>query len=322
MGRWHADAVRRSGADVAFVVDLEHERAARLASLLRLPPTVATTSFSDALRPNACDAVHICTPLDTHFTLASAALAAGLHVLVEKPLAGSADETAALLEIAEERRLQLVPVHQFLFQSGVQRASRLLPEIGPVLHFDMIACSAGGAGLPASERERIALDILPHAFALLERLVGPRVEDVEWSVVHPDSGELRLLGQFGRASVGIVVSMNGRPTRNDATITCHAGTVHLNLFHGYAVVERGAPSRAQKIARPFTASASGLAAASLNLARRAVSRERAYPGLSELVRRFYISLQGGGPSPISAAETLSVARARDRVATFLDSLPG
>lgn len=319
MGRWHARAARRAGVEVAFVIDAEHGRARRLASFLQLPASAATTSLADALRPDACDAVHICTPLDTHTDLARESLEAGRHVLVEKPLTDSAGETANLLALAGQRRLQLVPVHQFLFQRGVERAVRALPELGPVLHFETIACSAGADGRPAHERDRIVLEILPHPFALAGRLVTDAIGDVEWIASQPKAGELRLLGEAGEASLSIAVSMSGRPTRSDATLICTSGTVHLNLFHGYAVIERGAPSRMQKIARPFGLTTSTLAAASLNLGRRAVSGESAYPGLRELVRRFYQAARGGGPPPVTAAETLSVARARDRVIALLAS---
>lgn len=304
---------------MAFVIDTEHDRARRLAGILRLPMSAATTSLADALRANACDAVHICTPLDTHVDLAHAALEADRHVLIEKPLADSADETADLLALAGERRLQLVPVHQFLFQRGVERALRTLPELGPVLHFETIACSAGADGLPLHGRDRLVLEILPHAFALAGRLVTDAIGDVEWSAAHPAPGELRLVGESGRAAMSIVVSMSGRPTRSDATLICASGTVHLNLFHGYAVIERGAPSRMQKIIRPFGLTTSTFAAVSLNLGQRAVRGESAYPGLRELVGRFYRAVRGGGPPPVTAAETLSVARARDRVTALLAS---
>ena len=319
MGRWHADAARRVGAEVAFIVDVDQERACRLAGSLGLPVTAATASLADALRPNGCNTVHICTPLNTHAQLARQALEADRHVLVEKPLAESADETAALLALAAQRKVQLVPVHQFLFQAGVARALRALPELGPVLHFEAIACSAGADGRGTHDRDRVVLEILPHAFALAGRLVTDAIGDVEWRAVQPAPGELRLLGQSGQASVSIVVSMSGRPTRSDATLICASGTVHLNLFHGYSVIERGAPSRAQKIVRPFGLTTSTLAAASLNLGQRALRQERAYPGLRELVSRFYQSLLRGGPPPVTAAETLSVARARDRVIALLAS---
>jgi hypothetical protein len=89
--------------------------------------------------------------------------------------------------------------------------------------------------------------------------------------------------------------------------------VRANLFHGYATLERGAPSRLDKVGRPFLGSTAALGAAAANLVGRAMRRESAYPGLRELVRRFHLACAGLGPSPISADESIDVARARDAI---------
>src|SRR5678816_1924030 len=94
------------------------------------------------------------------------------------------------------------------------------------------------------------------------------------------------------------VSMRARPTENSLTIRCDGGTVRANLFHGYATIERGAPSRLEKLGRPFAGSTQALGAAAANLVARAVRREPAYPGLRELVRRFHLASAQSGPSPI------------------------
>jgi len=65
------------------------------------------------------DAVVIATPVASHFPLAMAALRAGKHVLVEKPLTGSADEARALVEESERRGLVLMVDHTFVFSPAV-----------------------------------------------------------------------------------------------------------------------------------------------------------------------------------------------------------
>ena len=79
------------------------------------------------------------------------------------------------------------------------------------------------------------------------------------------------------------------------------------------MVTRGRTSRAGKIAQPFVSGAALLGAASANLVRRAATRETAYPGLRELVRRFYAAVATGGIAPISAAETVAVAQALEHI---------
>src|SRR5262249_11727222 len=82
----------------------------------------------------AADAVVIATPVKTHFALASAALAAGKHVLVEKPLCGSAAEGERLLELAAARDRVLSVGHVFLFNNAVRGVRNLIrsAELGRV----------------------------------------------------------------------------------------------------------------------------------------------------------------------------------------------
>ncbi|MDQ6888400.1 MAG: Gfo/Idh/MocA family oxidoreductase [Gemmatimonadota bacterium] len=310
MGRWHADAAVRNGARIVAIADPDPSRAAVLA---RRYGAAGRDGLPAILREGAPDVVHLCTPLGTHQALAAAALRAGAHVLVEKPLSHDAASTRELLDLAQRQRRILCPVHQFLFQSGVLRAGRVTGDIAPLLHIDATICSAGGAGLPQEERDRIAVDILPHPLSLVTRFLGTPLAAVRWVVSRPRGGELRLAGGGGESTVSILVSMGGRPTANEMRIIGERGTIHLDLFHGFAVIERGGTSRARKIARPFSLAASSLGAASWNLSRRLLRREAAYPGLLELVRRLYGAVRAGEDSPISVHETLDVAAARDAV---------
>ena len=91
------------------------------------------------------------------------------------------------------------------------------------------------------------------------------------------------------------------------------GTAHVDLFHGFAAFEGGGHSRGRKLARPFARGAGTLAHAGENLVRRAARGETAYPGLQELIRRTYASIDSGDPPPVTAAETRAVAAARDAI---------
>lgn len=308
MGRWHAHAVRRCAHRVAAVVDADLARARALA--VRHPGALAAVSLDEVLRPGRV--VHVCTPLEHHAGHATKALDAGCHVLVEKPLSGSAASTTALLGRARDAGRLLVPVHQYLFQPGVERARRAVSELGPVLHADVVACTAGADGRSPADRDEVVLQVLPHPLSLLEHLLGPVVGDAAWHVAHPQPGELRVTGVARRASVSILVSARGRPTRHQMVLICAGGTIRLDLFHGYAVVVRGAATRAFKVVHPYVDAIATLGAATANMARRIVAREPAYPGLRELVRRVYSAAEGGRP-PIDDAQTLAVAIALDAI---------
>ena len=89
-GHWGPNQIRsfhtHQASEVAWVVDVDAERAAQVSS--RFPDVRVSARAEDALADPAVDAVVICTPTATHFSLAKAALAAGKHVLVEKPITG------------------------------------------------------------------------------------------------------------------------------------------------------------------------------------------------------------------------------------------
>ena len=108
-----------------------------------------------------------------------------------------AENVRELLALAREHERLLCPVHQFLFQDGTRAALAALAEIGPLLHVDVRMCSAGAEGGGRTVAERIAWEILPHPLALLARLQPDPAELFEWSVRHPDLGEIRALGQSG-----------------------------------------------------------------------------------------------------------------------------
>ncbi len=87
----------------------------------------------------------------------------------------------------------------------------------------------------------------------------------------------------------------------------------LICFTGSASRSRGSVSRQGKIVRPFANSGRRLAAAGVNLGARALRQENAYPGLSELIERFYAAVAGDDEPPFSGAEIVNVARVRDRL---------
>jgi predicted dehydrogenase len=308
MGRWHAAAISRSRHIVGAIVDPDAGRAAALASAY--PGSQVASTLADV---SAIDVVHVCTPLETHVLLTREALERGHHAIVEKPLAATAAETKILIDLAAAAQRLIVPVHQFLFQRGVRRALKVLPTIAPLLHVDVVVCTAGASRLGPSGREQVVLEILPHPLSLAARLVSPAIVDAQWHVRNTAPGELRVDGVVEGTTVSALISAGGRPTINAMRLIGESGTIHIDLFHGFASITRGRTTRAGKIVQPFIGSGSILAAAAGNLARRAITRESAYPGLRDLVDAVYASAATGGAPPISSDECLAVAAAIDQI---------
>jgi predicted dehydrogenase len=99
IGVIHVEALRRLGVQVHGVVGSSRDRAVARSRELGLPP--AYDSFEAMLADRRVEVVHITSPNHLHHEQATAALAAGKHVVCEKPLAMTSKESAELLELAE-----------------------------------------------------------------------------------------------------------------------------------------------------------------------------------------------------------------------------
>jgi predicted dehydrogenase len=103
IGVVHVEALRRLGVEVTGVVGSSPERAREKARTAVIPGPYE--SFEAMLADDGVDVVHITSPNKEHYGQAKAALAAGKHVVCEKPLAMDSRETAELLGLARESGL-------------------------------------------------------------------------------------------------------------------------------------------------------------------------------------------------------------------------
>src|SRR5690348_17188226 len=134
-GYWGARLARTLAAaddcSLLAVCDVDHARAGEVA---RLHGGVATTSTSEVMHDGAVGAVVIATPSATHEGLVASALDAGLHVLVEKPLASSSSAAARLGDLATANDLVVVCDQTYRFASAVATVRDAVagPDFGPL----------------------------------------------------------------------------------------------------------------------------------------------------------------------------------------------
>ncbi|MCG8510968.1 MAG: Gfo/Idh/MocA family oxidoreductase, partial [Rhodospirillales bacterium] len=120
IGRFHATAfAEMENADLVGVVDSHLPAAEKLAADFGC---AAYGSLADFLAVPDMDVVTICTPSGNHLEPALAAIEAGKHLIVEKPLEISLERCDAMIEAAEKKGLRLTGV----FQSRFHEAPRLL----------------------------------------------------------------------------------------------------------------------------------------------------------------------------------------------------
>ena len=122
LGHWGPNHVRvfgqTAGARVVVAADPSTERRRHIGHLYRDLELVA--SAAEVLARADVDAVVVATPARTHFELASAALNAGKHVLLEKPMCTSLADARALFTTARTAGRVLVHGHVFVYNTGIR----------------------------------------------------------------------------------------------------------------------------------------------------------------------------------------------------------
>lgn len=146
-GYWGPNVVRNfaetPGAQVVAVSDRRGERL-QLA-LARHPGVKVSEDHRELVDDPGIDAVAIATPVSTHFEIAMRALRAGKHVLVEKPIAASADEAQRLVEAADAAGRTLMVDHTFVYTGAVRKIRELVDDgsLGDLYYYDSARVNLG-----------------------------------------------------------------------------------------------------------------------------------------------------------------------------------
>jgi predicted dehydrogenase len=146
-GYWGPNLVRNFAelpdARVTVVADQRRERLSQAER--RYPGIRVTAEAKDLIAAPDVDAVVIATPVALHYELASAALRAGKHVLVEKPVASTSDEASRLIDEAARRGLVLMVDHTFVYTGAVQKIRELVGsgELGDLYYYDSVRINLG-----------------------------------------------------------------------------------------------------------------------------------------------------------------------------------
>jgi predicted dehydrogenase len=167
-GYWGPNLVRTALAtpalELRWLCDLDEKRAQ--AVLGRYTTVKPTASYERVLADPTVAAVAIATPAATHFDLVRAALEAGKHVLVEKPLTSSVSDAVKLAELAERSGLALMCDHTYCYTPAVRRIREFIHagEIGEVQFIDSVRINLG---LVQPDID-VLWDLAPHDLSILD----------------------------------------------------------------------------------------------------------------------------------------------------------
>ena len=166
---------------------MSEDRLALAASRYRAVKMVS--SSAEILNDTSIDAVAIATPVSTHFELAMAALEAGKHVLLEKPMTRTVEEAERLVETADRLGLTLLVDHTFIYTEEVRAMRDLIAcgEIGDVYYYDSIRVNLG----LFQHDVNVIWDLAVHDFSILDYVLDekPVAVSVTGLSHFPDSPE-------------------------------------------------------------------------------------------------------------------------------------
>ena len=208
-GYWGPNLVRNFARNpqcrVLAVCDGRRDRANRVGAEFGVP--LVTTQADELIAAPGIDLVVVATPSFTHFALAKAALEAGKHVLVMKPLTTTVEHAEELIALADARGLLLAVDHTFVFTGAVRHMRRLIDagEIGDLYYFDSVRINLGLIQTDVN----VVWDLAPHDVSIMDYLLGKE----------PTSVAAQAAGH------------GGSPTENIAYLTVRYGGSLLGHVH-------------------------------------------------------------------------------------------
>jgi predicted dehydrogenase len=183
VGYWGSKHVRvLHASDRVSSVAIIDPREGRLAALSRTFPSVRPFSSLEAALPSI-DALVVATPPTTHVPLALAAINAGKHVLVEKPLATSCAGAEELIGAAEQRGVRLMAGHTFEYNSAVWKLRDLVQsgELGELYYIDSARLNLG----LYQPDVNVISDLAPHDVSIVNLLMARLPTSVQaWASRH------------------------------------------------------------------------------------------------------------------------------------------
>ncbi len=284
------------------------------------------------------EVVHITTPPDSHHEIASAALASGAHVLVEKPAATNLLEVLDLGERSRRAGRQLVEHYNYLYNTPVRSLTQMLDrgDLGEVAHVEMTICvDLCGPGSPFVDPHQphpalslpggAIADFLPHMASLVTRFLGPhRNAHAHWSrrAGSPlPQDELRALVECERGTAALNFSTLSGPTRFVFRVLARELQAEADLLEPVLIVHRRRACHAALV--PFLngvdVARNSWRGAREGLWRRLAGRPTGYEGIRGFIEDSHLGFAGIGPPPVDWPLIEGTHRL---IAALVEGLPG
>ena len=178
VGYWGPNIIRNAYASKRFTVkSCADKKDDRLKYISSIYPAIQTTrDYKEIIHDPDIDAVAICTPVFSHYEIALAALKAGKHILIEKPMTSTAAQAEELINLAEQKNLTILVDHTFLFTGAVGKIKELVEnkEIGDIYYFDSVRVNLG----LFQHDVNVVWDLAPHDISIMDHVINRQAESI------------------------------------------------------------------------------------------------------------------------------------------------
>jgi predicted dehydrogenase len=354
----HAEQIlRMKGATLAAACDSEQLMAAQFAE--RFGVEASYSSVERMLVETRPDIVHVTTPPQSHFAVASQCLESGCHVFVEKPFTLDYPEAVSLLELAGRTNRKVTVGHNdqftpdmlemrslvvagFLGGAPVHVESTFSYDLGDATYLKALFGDRNHwvRGLPG----KLLHNVISHGIARIAEFIATddpvviahaHASPAVVSIGEPDVfDELRVI-LWDRRNMSAYFTFTSQiaPSVQELRVFGLAGSLHVDIAH--RVLTRSTKRESERrsylnfVLPPWNTGWQHLRRAASNVARFMAADFHMDFGLHELVARFYRSVAEDAPVPIPYREILLTSRIMDQVFRQLDeqartqaSLPG
>jgi predicted dehydrogenase len=177
-GYWGPNIVRNlrslEGCQVVGICDQSPAARKRIQSAH--PGIPVYSDHNELVSSREVDVIAVITPVWTHFEVAKTALENGKHVFVEKPFTSSVAQAEELINLAEQKNLQIMVDHTFLFTGAVRKMRQLLDEdvLGKLYYYDSTRVNLGLFQHDCN----VIWDLAPHDLSIMNHLLHQDAEAI------------------------------------------------------------------------------------------------------------------------------------------------
>jgi predicted dehydrogenase len=336
----HASQIQRiKGCEIVGVCDREPLMARQLFD--RFPVKQHFSDLAALLSDSRPDVVHITTPPESHFDIATLCLDAGCHVYVEKPFTLNEGDARKLIALANEKGLKLTAGHDDQFRHAARRMRALVQSgflgSGPV-HMESYYCyelgRSGYAGALLGDKGhwvrrlpgKLLHNIISHGIArIAEHLTGAAPRVIAYGFVSPllkGMGESDIVDELRvivsdeeRTTAYFTFSSQLRPSLHQFRIYGDKNGLLLDQDQETLIKLRGAryTSYVEQFVPPVTVAKQYLGNFLTNMGTFLARDFHMKSGMKYLIESFYSSIAQGTPLPIPYREILLTARIMDDI---------